>query len=248
MARVPCAPDRTRRSTVRPRCTVGRARRRQARRSIGNSNRGAPRPQELCPWHAGCAGVAPGGSSRGRCWLRYLALAADYDGTLATDGRVDQRTVGALERLRSSGRRLVLVTGRELDDLLRVFERIDLCDRVAAENGAVLYDPAARAERPLADPPPERFIARLRERGVAPLAVGRSIVATTEPHEVAVVETIRELGLELHVVFNKGSVMVLPSGVNKATGLAAALAELRLSPHNAVGIGDAENDHAFLAA
>jgi HAD superfamily hydrolase (TIGR01484 family) len=180
--------------------------------------------------------------------LRYLALAADYDGTLATDGRVDQRTVAALERLRSSGRRLVLVTGRELDDLLRVFERIDLCDRVVAENGAVLYDPAARAERPLADPPPERFIARLRERGVAPLAVGRSIVATTEPHEVAVVETIRELGLELHVVFNKGSVMVLPSGVNKATGLAAALAELCLSPHNAVGVGDAENDHAFLAA
>jgi len=117
-----------------------------------------------------------------------------------------------------------------------------------AENGAVLYDPATRAERPLADPPPERFVARLRERGVAPLAVGRSIVATTEPHEVAVVETIHELGLELHVVFNKGAVMVLPSGVDKATGLAAALAELRLSPHNAVGIGDAENDHAFLAA
>ena len=40
--------------------------------------------------------------------------------------------------------------------------------------------------------------------------------------------------------------MVLPSGVNKATGLVAALAELGLSPHNAVGVGDAENDHAFL--
>src|SRR5256885_13925252 len=41
--------------------------------------------------------------------------------------------------------------------------------------------------------------------------------------------------------------MILPSGVNKATGLTAALQELGLSAHNVVGVGDAENDHAFLA-
>jgi hypothetical protein len=40
--------------------------------------------------------------------------------------------------------------------------------------------------------------------------------------------------------------MVLPSGVNKASGLGAALAECGLSAHNVVGIRDAENDHAFL--
>src|SRR5262249_22431166 len=45
---------------------------------------------------------------------------------------------------------------------------------------------------------------------------------------------------------NKGAVMVLPAGVNKATGLTAALNELRLSPRNVVGVGDAENDHSFL--
>ena len=42
--------------------------------------------------------------------------------------------------------------------------------------------------------------------------------------------------------------MVLPAGVNKATGLAAALKELQLSPHNVVAVGDAESDHAFLRA
>ena len=73
------------------------------------------------------------------------------------------------------------------------------------------------------------------------------IVATWEPHEKTVLETIRDCGLELQVIFNKGAVMVLPAGVNKATGLRAALAELNLSPHNAVGVGDAENDHAFLS-
>ena len=79
------------------------------------------------------------------------------------------------------------------------------------------------------------------------ISVGRVIVATWEPHEKTVLETIRDCGLELQVIFNKGAVMVLPAGVNKATGLRAALAELNLSPHNAVGVGDAENDHAFLS-
>jgi hypothetical protein len=40
--------------------------------------------------------------------------------------------------------------------------------------------------------------------------------------------------------------MILPAGVNKATGLRLALEDLKLSPHNAIGVGDAENDHAFL--
>ncbi|RUU43342.1 DUF87 domain-containing protein, partial [Mesorhizobium sp. M6A.T.Ce.TU.002.03.1.1] len=61
-------------------------------------------------------------------------------------------------------------------------------------------------------------------------------------------EVIKDLGLELEIIFNKGAVMVLPSGVNKATGLAAALEDVELSAHNVVGIGDAENDHAFLRA
>ena len=95
--------------------------------------------------------------------------------------------------------------------------------------------------------PPAAFLETLRGRGV-PISVGRVIVATWEPHQAVVLDAIRELGLELHVVFNKGAVMVLPPQVNKATGLAAALAELKLSPHNVVGVGDAENDHAFLAA
>ena len=162
--------------------------------------------------------------------MRYHVLACDYDGTLATDGQVDDSTLAALDRLRASGRKLILVTGRELPDLMEVFPRLDLFDRVVAENGALLFCPSDRTERVLAEPPPPEFAATLRQRDVAPLATGRVIVATWEPQEKAVLETIRELGLELQVIFNKGAVMVLPSGVNKATGLDAALAELRISP------------------
>jgi len=178
--------------------------------------------------------------------MRYYALATDYDGTLASEGRVDEATLEALERLRNSGRRLILVTGREMNDLLQVFPQIDLFERVVAENGALLYRPATKETKRLADAPPEKFAKALRDRGVAPLSVGEVVVATWTPHEKIVLDTIRELGLELQVIFNKGAVMVLPSGVNKASGLAAALEELGLSSHNTVGVGDAENDHAFL--
>lgn len=178
--------------------------------------------------------------------MRYVALATDYDGTLATHGKVAESTLEALRRVRVSGRKLLMVTGRHLPDLKSVFSRLDLFDLVVAENGALLYWPETDDERLLCDPPDPRFIKLLEQKGV-PISVGRGIVATWEPHEAVVLECIRDLGLELHVIFNKGSVMVLPSGVNKATGLLAALEDLGLSPHNVVGVGDAENDHAFLA-
>jgi hypothetical protein len=179
--------------------------------------------------------------------MRYLVLATDYDGTLAHHGTLDAPTIAAIERLRASGRRVLMVTGRELEDLQRACERLDLFDLVVAENGALLYWPAEQREQVLGERPPEAFVSALHARGVAPLSVGRSIVATWEPHQAAVLDAIRELGLELQVIFNKGAVMVLPSGVNKASGLQAALETLELSAHNVVGIGDAENDHAFLS-
>lgn len=179
--------------------------------------------------------------------MRYHVLACDYDGTLAHHGRVDTDTLAALRRVRDSGRKLILVTGRQLDDLLAVFPDVDLFDTVVAENGALLYQPAARERKMLGEPPPEQLVAALAARDVTPLSVGEVIVATWEPHETTVMEVIRELGIEWQVVFNKGAVMVLPTGVNKATGLDVALAELGLSPHNTVAVGDAENDHAFLS-
>jgi len=178
--------------------------------------------------------------------MYVMALATDYDGTLAEFGEVREETLQALKRLRETGRRLLLVTGRELPDLKRVFPHTDLFDKVVVENGALLYTPETEEERPLAPAPPPAFIERLREKGVDRISVGRSIVATWEPHQTAALEAINELGLELEIIFNKGAVMILPSGVNKATGLKAALKEIQLSFLNVVAVGDAENDHALL--
>jgi hydroxymethylpyrimidine pyrophosphatase-like HAD family hydrolase len=178
--------------------------------------------------------------------MRYHALATDYDGTLADQGRVAPATRDALERLRRTGRKVILVTGREIADLERVCPDLAIFDLVVAENGGVLYWPSTRELRVLAEPPPPRFAAALLERGVPDVRSGKVVVATWQPHEGTVLDVIRELGLELQVVFNKGAVMVLPSGVNKWTGLRAALQDLHLSPHNVVAVGDAENDHALL--
>lgn len=180
--------------------------------------------------------------------MRYHCLAVDFDGTLAHEGQVLDEVLQALYRLKSTGRRVILVTGRQIPDLKSVFARLDVFDRIVAENGALLFDPATGEERLLCQPVNEQFVNALKERGVEPVTTGRGIVAAWQPAEIVITNTIRDLGLELEVFFNKGAVMVLPSGVNKATGLSYALHDLGLSSHNVVAVGDGENDHTLLMA
>jgi len=182
-----------------------------------------------------------------RSGMTFDALAADYDGTLAHDGIVDEVTVEALVRARDAGVKLLLVTGRELRDLFNTFAHSTVFDVIVAENGAVLYRPSTEAVELLAQAPPPALVERLTSAHI-PLSVGHSIVATVVPHEHEVLTAIRELQLEWHVIFNKGSVMALPANVTKATGLAPALASLGVTAQRTVGIGDAENDQAFLRA
>jgi hydroxymethylpyrimidine pyrophosphatase-like HAD family hydrolase len=180
--------------------------------------------------------------------LTPTALATDYDGTIAREGVVAPATVRALLELKSSGVRLVLVTGRELEDLRQVFDRLELFDRVVAENGALLYRPASGEMRLLGPPPPRDLITRLEAEGAAPLSVGHVIVATREPYEAVARRAIADFALPWRVILNKGAVMCLPEGVDKASGLRIALAELGLDPADALAVGDAENDLAMLEA
>ncbi len=177
---------------------------------------------------------------------RICALATDYDGTIAHHGVVPESTFAALARWREAGRTLIMATGRELEELKTVCPRLDLFHLVVAENGALLWWPADGRMELLSPAPDPAFVARLRERGVGPISVGHTIIATWEPHEQTVLDVIKEMGLELHVIFNKGAVMILPTGVNKATGVKAALERLGLRPEETAAVGDAENDHAFL--
>src|SRR4029453_2656355 len=113
--------------------------------------------------------------------MRYTALATDYDGTLALDGAVDARTMGRLRRLKKSGRAIILVTGRELPELLQICPDVDPFDRIVAENGGLLYRPGTDETFALTEPPSQKLVDLLRERGARPLSVGRCIIATREP-------------------------------------------------------------------
>ena len=95
--------------------------------------------------------------------MRYHVLAADYDGTLAHHGRIEDATWAALHRLRDSGRKVVMVTGRQLDDLLALLAEPELFARIVAENGAVIHVPETKETRALAEPPPAGFADELRE-------------------------------------------------------------------------------------
>lgn len=200
--------------------------------------------------------------------MTYLALATDYDGTLATDGQVNDRTLAALQQWRDSGRKLILITGRQLDDLLKIATCLEFFDWVVAENGAILYQPASKFEKPLAEPPSPEFIQQLNDRihkasqaknrstsqefahiqsDYPIVGVGRIIVATWEPYSVEALALIKEMNLDLEVILNKGAVMILPKGIDKEAGLIAAANDLGVSLDAIVGVGDAENDLVFLS-
>ena len=179
--------------------------------------------------------------------MNVHVLACDYDGTIADGGRCSPDVVEALARVRESGRKVLLVTGRMLPDLRSVCPDVDrMFDAVVAENGALLYFPETREARALGGTPEPALVEELRRRGVV-FDLGSSIIATTEAYADAALAAVRDTGVERTLVFNKGALMLLPGGVTKGTGLDAALTVLALSAHNMVGIGDAENDHAFLA-
>jgi hydroxymethylpyrimidine pyrophosphatase-like HAD family hydrolase len=177
--------------------------------------------------------------------MRYVALAAGFDGTLARDGRCDERCIGSLRALAATGRKLILVTGRELRELLEIFPEARLFDYVVAENGAVMHRPSTRESEILAQAPPEILLQELRRRHVTPLTVGSSIVRTVQANEAEVSAALRKLQLDFQLVTNPGALMMLPAGVNKASGVWAALRELGVSRHNLVAIGDGENDLAL---
>lgn len=179
--------------------------------------------------------------------MRYMALACDYDGTITYRDKPNYEVLDKLRQLRASGRKVILVTGRTLEQLKESCPDLSSFDILVLENGAVLCDAATGQKHMLCAAPSQDLISELRKNGVSNLTIGSAIVATWSPHETDVLAAIRKLGLDLQISFNRDAVMVLPPGTNKASGLLAALDSLGISKHNVVGVGDAENDHIFLS-
>ena len=179
--------------------------------------------------------------------MKPRVLALDFDGTIAVNGKIDPDVVGAIHEARGAGLLVVLVTGRIFSDLERLLSDAPSFDAVVAENGAVLRLPDLPTPVTLSLDPDSRFLAELTRRAIRHES-GLSVVEADADAASQVVEIIRRLGLPLAITFNLGRLMVLPHGVSKASGLQEALWRLRASVHNAVAIGNAENDHQLLEA
>jgi hydroxymethylpyrimidine pyrophosphatase-like HAD family hydrolase len=174
----------------------------------------------------------------------FHAIAIDYDGTLAEGPRPDEETLAAVREIRESGRRVILVTGRILDELGHDFpDFAEHFDAIVGENGAVVR--MGERTRRLGNPIPVSLDEALLRRGV-PFRRGQVLLACDGEHDVTVLEELRRLGLDSQIVRNRAALMVLPSGITKGVGLFEALGQLGISRHSAIGVGDAENDEVLL--
>jgi hydroxymethylpyrimidine pyrophosphatase-like HAD family hydrolase len=178
--------------------------------------------------------------------MKFSVLALDYDGTIAREGKTHSTIVDAIREARSRGITVILVTGRILADLRRMFDTQDLFDVIVAENGAAIQYSTGRI-RLLGGPAPQPFLDELRRLEVE-FELGDCVVGADAVETPKIIAAIRKLQSSLILAFNHDRVIVLPQGITKATGLREALKSLRLSLHNCIGIGDAENDYALLDA
>lgn len=178
--------------------------------------------------------------------MKFGVLALDYDGTIARDGALDPDVRAAIMEARARGIIAILVTGRIFSDLKLAAGSLEFVDAVVAENGAVLEFPNGHS-RLIGQLPPQVFLDELRRLGIE-FRTGQCIVDTDAGSAEKILEVIKRLELPLVLLFNHGQLMVLPQAISKGTGLREALNALRLSPHNAIGLGDAENDHDLLEA
>ncbi|HWB86867.1 MAG TPA: HAD hydrolase family protein [Bryobacteraceae bacterium] len=179
--------------------------------------------------------------------MKFSVLALDFDGTIAQNDVLDPAVRQAISELRSQGIIVVLVTGRSLEDLLRIAGDLHFVDAIVAENGAVLEFPASGYSTTFGAPPSPLLLDQLKREGIV-FATGRAIVDASASDAARILAVVQRLELPLMLAFNRSRVMVLPQAISKATGIHQALTILRLSPHNAVAIGDAENDHELLKA
>lgn len=181
--------------------------------------------------------------------MRIRAIASDYDDTLAREGRVSQETTSRLLAARRSGIKVVLITGRQIPELREVFDRLALVDLVVAENGGYCFSPSSNVGWRIAPAVDGQLVSEMQARGVEHLAVGETIIATLTSQLPLVEQAVQVRADRTHhydLIRNRESLMVLPRGINKGTGLREALRFLRIPPECAVAVGDAENDIPLL--
>ena len=175
------------------------------------------------------------------------AIACDFDGTGATDGRLALELSAALEAARIQGIVTVLATGRVLEDVQAACGNFSPFDAVVAENGGVVWLCDLKRTIQIGRPPPDHLLGELRSACI-PFHTGTVMIGTGDRHAAQILELIRRFGVDRQLSFNRKALMLVPVGVNKAVGVRRALEELGRSERNLIAFGEAENDVPLLLA
>lgn len=172
-----------------------------------------------------------------------VALCVDYDRTLTDpDLRLVPEAVQALVDARRAGKRVVIVSGRDLPFLE---ERLGhACDAIVAENGCLVRGPDGEV---VAAADKWDVQAALDALGV-PIEYGRLLASLDVGETARAQDALARAGIEADLIPNRDRVMVLPRGVDKAAGLRRALDLLGVDPARAAAAGDGENDVPMLLA
>lgn len=178
--------------------------------------------------------------------MKWQALATDFDGTLAEEGRVGPATVAALRVLRDRHVQTILVSGRSVEEIQCLGHDLSLFRLIVAEDGAVIFDPSSGESTQLAPPVDVELVEELRQAGVKRLKSGQCVISAGRESETTVEVSVRLRAGRFHILQDKRSLSILPTGFNKASGLRAAFSSQGLKRAGVIGMGDAENDLALL--
>lgn len=180
--------------------------------------------------------------------MHHALIAVDVDGTLYDGVEVASEAVDALRMAHDDGHTLVIVTGRRWEELGHVIPGVlGFVVRAVCEEGGVLVSVQSGELTLLAEEVEADLVAGLRAADVPNIDVGRVVVGAPTTSLALVTEVRDAVGSTRRIVTNKGSIAIVPLGCDKASGLRAAIADLRLQHLPILAIGDAANDLPMFA-
>ncbi|MCZ6613550.1 MAG: HAD family hydrolase [Thaumarchaeota archaeon] len=169
-------------------------------------------------------------------------IVCDFDRTLTDEDLTPSvEAFAAIRDAKGLGLRFIVVSGRQLDFLLSIEEVNQLADAVVAENGAIAYELSTS----------KKLSPFVKEAKIIKHAFQKSglrflqfdvMTSLSISYVSAVKELIAKNKLQADIHFNVDSIMVLPLGVTKASGLSLALDLMGAPKDGIIGFGDGEND------
>jgi hydroxymethylpyrimidine pyrophosphatase-like HAD family hydrolase len=166
---------------------------------------------------------------------------SDYDRTFTDETlRVAPGLAEAIQRLRDRGVLFSIVSGRKYSFMIDLYRAMDgLVDSFIAENGCVGYANGCR--QVISEVRGRDGLLHALEDGSIDYDAG-DIVISVHRRYLPEVEEVLKLFPAYHMIQNVDSLMLLPQGASKATGIRWLMDVYCLDTGQMACIGDAEND------